>query len=46
MALSVHIPALLAQRALNANTSHSFSVFFGTRYTVMLLINLDVSNHN
>jgi hypothetical protein len=44
MAFSVHIPPLLAQCALNAH-SHSTTEFLETTDTVILLVNLDVSNH-
>jgi len=37
---------LLAQRALNADTSFSLAEFFGTDDTAIQLINPDVSNDN
>jgi hypothetical protein len=48
LASSVHIPPLLAQCALNAQSSHSITDFLETADTadVILLFKLDVSNHN
>jgi len=46
MASSVHIPPLLAQYALNAQSSHSITEVLETADTVILLVNLDVFNHN
>jgi len=46
VASSVHIPLLLAQCALIAQSSHSITEFLETADTVILLFKLDVSYHN
>jgi len=45
VASSVHISPLLAQCALNAQSSHSIAEFRETADTIILLVKLDVSNH-
>jgi len=45
VASSVHIPEILSQNALNRQTYHTETEVLEVAHTVILLINLDVSNH-
>jgi len=44
-ASSVHIPEILSQNVLNRQTLHTVTEVLEVAHTVMLLVNLDVSNH-
>jgi hypothetical protein len=46
VATAIHIPPLLGQYTLNAQSSHSATEFPETADTVILLVNLDASNHS
>jgi len=46
MAFLVRIPLYLAQCALHDHSSHSSTEFVRTGYTVLLLVILDVPDHN
>jgi len=46
VASPVHIVTLLAQYALNAQFSHTITEYLETADTFIILVKLDVSNHN
>jgi len=46
MASAVHIPPLLAQSGLKAQSSHTITDFLETEDTVILLYKHDAFNHN
>jgi hypothetical protein len=45
VASSVHIPEILSQNALNRQTYHTVTEVLEVAHIVILMVNLDVSNH-
>jgi hypothetical protein len=45
VASSVHIPEILSQNALNRQTCHTVTEVPEVAHTLILLVNIDVSNH-